>query len=80
MMMEPGDPLFKMFHRYNKLVRRGLVQPLKCRTCATPFVTGINGDDELVLRCLACDTTTVPGITTIGNVRAVVKEHFSEDE
>lgn len=78
-MMEPGDPLFRLFHRYNKLVRRGLVQPLKCYTCGNPFVTAANEKDELVLRCLVCETTTAPGITTIGNVRAVVTEHF-EDE
>jgi hypothetical protein len=79
MMMEPGDALFRLFHRYNKLVRRGLVRPLVCKSCATPYITAVDGDDELILRCLACPSDVTPGIDTIGKVRAVVTEHFLDE-
>jgi hypothetical protein len=71
------DNLFPMFHKYNKLVRRGLVQPLTC-DCGTPYVTSSDENADLILRCYSCNTRVTPGINTIGNVRAVVKEHFSE--
>lgn len=72
------DPIFNLFHRYNKLVRRQLVKPL-AHDCGTPFITGLDDTDGLVLVCVACDVNIEPGANTIANVRAVVKEHF-EDE
>ena len=75
-MMEPSDPTFRLFHRYNKLVRRNLVQPLKCGACDNELVTGLGDNDELVLKCFSCDSSTVPGLGTLGKVEAVVKEHF----
>ncbi len=76
MMTEPSDELFKLFHRYNKLVRRDLVKPLTCKTCGVPYITGLNSKDELILRCLGCPADVTPGIGTISTVRAVVTEHF----
>lgn len=70
--------MFNLFHRYNKLVRRDLARPLK-HTCGSGYITAMGEDEELVLRCLSCGTDTVPGIGTIGRVRAVVKEHFLDD-
>jgi hypothetical protein len=70
------DPLFTMFHRYNKLVRRQMVKPLECGACGSILSTGLGEDDELVLNCFACDSTRVPGLATIDRVNAVVKEHF----
>jgi ribosomal protein L44E len=72
------EELFKLFHKYNKLVRRQLIQPLKCSSCGFPYITALGGNDELVLECTVCETQTTPGLATIGNVRAVVKEHFLE--
>lgn len=71
------DDTFDLFHKYNKLVRRQMVKPLAC-SCGTPLITTLGPADDLTLHCVACDTYTVPGVTTIDNVRAVVKEHFSE--
>lgn len=70
------DPMFDMFHKYNRLVRRNLVKPLTCPSCGTAYVTGLGPEDELVLLCVVCDTKTSPGEDTIGRVRAVVSEHF----
>lgn len=72
------DPAFQMFHLYRRLVRRGLVKQLK-HHCGTEFNYGMGENDELVLFCFACDTSVVPGAETLGNVRAVVKEHFPDD-
>lgn len=78
MMMEPSNEDFRTFHRYSKLVRRGLVQPLKC-SCGNTYVTALGEEDQLVLRCFTCGTDRVPGEGTKDNVRAVVKEHFLSD-
>lgn len=77
-MMEK-DPLFVMFHRYNKLVRRQMVKPLECPVCSFGLITGLGENDELVLQCFQCDTTRTPGLATIDRVNAVVKEHFVDD-
>jgi hypothetical protein len=73
------DVVFKMFHRYNKLVRRNMAKPLTCEICKSELFTALNEDDELVLRCLGCDNDIVPGLGTISRVEAVVKEHFVDD-
>jgi len=69
--------LFILFNRYGRLVRRNLVKPLSCSK-GHAYGTALSPDDELLLVCHFCDTATVPGINTIDNVRAVVKEHFNE--
>lgn len=79
MMMEPSDATFRMFHRYNRLVRRQLVQPLT-HSCGAVYVTGLDKNDELVLRCLQCNTEISPGMDTLERVYAVVTEHFVNDE
>lgn len=66
---------FQVFHRYNRLVRRGLAKPLT-HACGQVYVTGFGVDDEPVLKCLYCDSVTVPGQRLYDDIRAVVKEHF----
>ena len=72
------DELFRTFHRHRRLVRRELANPLRC-SCNGEQVTVVNENDELMLRCLYCGIETVPGIKTIKNVEAIVKEHFVDD-
>lgn len=72
------EDLWNLFHRYNRLVRRQLVQPLKC-DCGEVFVTTLGRDDKLILACFGCATETTPGVQIIDRVRAVVKEHFVDD-
>lgn len=79
-MMEPSNDEFKLFHRYNKLVRRDLVRPLRCSSCELPLTTGLGHDDELILRCLGCNTYLRPGVALTDRVRAVVSEHFMEND
>ena len=80
--MEDDENLFPLFHAYNKLVRRGLVKPLTC-DCGDPLVTSIDkrtmiDEEVLLLECYGCGTIVRPGLDTIGDVRAVVTEHFME--
>jgi len=72
------DPIFALFHKYNKLVRRDLAPPLRCTTCNNPLVTGMGENDELVLNCLTCNSIIKPGIGIFDNVRAIVMEHFTD--
>lgn len=72
------DETFRIFHRYNKLVRRQLVQPLQC-SCGQSLITGFDKNDDLILKCLSCGSNKSPGLGTVEKVRAVVKEHFLED-
>lgn len=65
---------FQLFHAYNRLVREHLANPLICPMCAMTLVTGLGKDDNLVLLCYACQTSTVPGENTLARVRAAVSE------
>lgn len=72
------DPTFELFHKYNKLVRRQLARPLICQKCEGFLVTQQDKNGDLVLKCYACNSVISPGLGMIGNIRAVVKEHFSD--
>jgi hypothetical protein len=74
------DLMFDMFHKYNRLVRRGLVKPLACTRCGNPVVTSLTNEDALVLVCFTCDSEVKPGKDTIANVGAVVGEHFVNEK
>lgn len=71
----PNFEGFSLFHAYNRLVRRGVTKPLM-HSCGTEYVLTIGDADEPVLRCFSCNTRTYPGLNMVGNIRAVVKEHF----
>lgn len=64
---------FQLFHAYNRLVREGKAEALKC-SCDTPYVTGLGKNDELVLLCYTCDTKTRPGVNTFLKVKGAVGE------
>lgn len=67
---------FKVFHRYRRLARRGIVEPLCCPDCQAEFVLRITEDDEPALQCFACATVVHPGGRLYNDIEAVVKEHF----
>lgn len=67
---------FQTFHKYNRLVRRGMVKPLTCPVCDEKYILRVSEDDDPVLQCLACNSLTQPGLNMWDKVRAVVKEHF----
>lgn len=65
------------FHKYNRLVRRGLTKPLACPHCEHEYVLRATVNAEPVLYCAWCDSLVQPGINMYNNVRAVVKEFFA---
>lgn len=67
---------FQTFHRYNRLVRRGLVKPL-AHSCGEPFTLAIGEDESPVLKCYSCNTTTYPGTKMFADIQAVVQEWFT---
>jgi hypothetical protein len=71
---------FQLFHKYNKLVRRNLVEPLTCNHCDTEYVIQIGAFDEPVLRCLPCATIVYPGIRAYEEMKAVVNHYFKEND
>jgi len=66
---------FQVFHRYNRLARRGIVEPLRCPYCEEEVVTRAQGDQP-VLQCFNCDLVVDPGVGLYDRIRAVVTEHF----
>ena len=64
------------FHKYNRLVRRGLAKPLRCPHCTNEFILGADPEGKPQLSCYYCNTLTLPGKNMYDNIRAVVSEHF----
>lgn len=68
---------FQTFHKYNRLVRRGVAKPLACQHCDTELTLMMGEDDKPALRCFGCGVIVYPGLNMYRDVRAVVKEHFA---
>lgn len=64
----------RYYHKYNKLVRRGLTKPLTHR-CGTEYTLRATEDAEPVLQCFGCNTMVQPGLALYEQIKAVVKEH-----
>jgi hypothetical protein len=68
------DPNFRAFRQYDKLVRRGVVQPIKCRIDSNPLITMLGEDDELILKCFNCGSIVKPGQKLLDSVKEIVEE------
>jgi hypothetical protein len=68
---------WELFHRYRRLVDRGLAKPLVCPNCHSLLITRIGIDDEPILWCYSELTILRPGLDLIQRVRAVVTEHYT---
>lgn len=64
---------WQLFHNYNRLVRQGVADPLRC-SCGTEYVTSAGNQNELMLWCFSCDTKTRPGVNTVTRVKGTVSE------
>jgi len=71
---------FQTFHKYNRLVREGKAQPLRCDVCKNEVVTRLGELDSVVLWCYSCNSYTLPGLNTCDKVRALVEEYFVETD
>lgn len=67
---------YQTFHKYNRLVRRGLTKPLCCPHCDNEFTLRLGKEDKPELQCFNCNTLTLPGKNLYDRVRSVVREHF----
>ena len=64
------------FHKYNRLVARGLTKPLACSHCGTEYILRATEDGDPVLWCIGCPATVQPGLAMYENILSVVKEHM----
>ena len=71
---------WEVAHRYQRLVRRGIAEPVMCPDCRIEYVKKIGRDDEPVFYCLRCRGTLVPGVRMMDQMRDLVKQYFSEEE
>lgn len=69
------DNLFHLFHNYNNLVLAGKAKAIRCPNDNSVIIIG-HDKGELRLVCYVCDMRATPGLDTISNVSAVVKEHY----
>ena len=76
-----GVNWFPIFHAYKVLVADSKVKPLSCPDCGSEYTVIARWTDDRVieeipgLRCYTCNSTVIPGLEVLGNVRAVVREH-----
>lgn len=70
------DPHFRLYRQYEKLVRRRLAPPIKCRVDNTTLTTILTTDDQLALKCFNCGSLVVPGSKDIDAVKKVVDEYL----
>lgn len=71
---------WEITHRYQRLVRRGIAEPINCPDCHIEYVKKIGPDTEPVFYCLRCRGTLKPGARMLGDMRKIVNQYFSEDE
>lgn len=66
---------FQTFHDYNKLARRGLVDPLFCSICGGIEIVIAVHDDEPAIKCYYCGALTIPGLNTYQRIQQEVEKH-----
>lgn len=65
------------FHKYNRLVRRAMVEPLMCESCEFPLTTLATEDAEPVLKCYSCGSLIQPGLKMYERICAVNREWYT---
>ena len=63
---------FQTFHKYNRLVRRGMASPITC-TCGSELVVGMDKDEEPMLKCYQCGSRITPGLRLYESLAKHVK-------
>jgi hypothetical protein len=71
------DPLDKIFfiREFQRLAMLGAALPLTCAKDNGILYTAVNGEDEIYLFCLECESKLFPGSELISKIVAVVNEH-----
>lgn len=65
------------FHKYNRLVKRDLVDPLACQVCDFPLVSRATEDGEPLLQCVICNVITQPGLKIYERIRLINQEFYT---
>lgn len=52
---------FEVINRYRRLASRGAVEPLVCSMCTHDLVVRLGKDDNPMLRCYTCGTSSMVG-------------------
>ena len=63
------------FHKYNRLARRGLAEPLRC-SCGVDYTLRATEDGDPLLQCFVCDSITQPGLKLYERIKAVNSEFY----
>jgi hypothetical protein len=61
-----------VYHAYNRLARRGIVEPLKCHICGHEVAMKQRGGEPVFL-CWNCEQIIVPGLNTYESIKWVVE-------
>lgn len=70
----------RWFHQYNRLARRGFVDPLSCGHCGHDLVLRLTDEDEPGLECYHCLTEFVIRESLYERIRAIIKEFYPSRE
>lgn len=70
---------WELVHKYNRLVRREIAEPIRCPDCQSEYVSRLGPEDEPVLHCILCDRRLIIGQRVYDKMRAVVTQYFSEE-
>ena len=65
---------FEVLHKYNKLVRREMAEPLTCEQDGWDYTVRLGDDGEPVLKCYACGGRLTPGEKMYAEIQRVVEE------
>ena len=66
-----------VYHAYNRLAKRGIVDPLSCHMCYKEVTLIRDENDNPAFKCWNCDKVIKPGLNTYESVKWVV-ENVSE--
>ena len=64
----------RVFHKYNRLAKRGIVSPLSCNVCDNEYVLRASEDADPLLQCFYCDRIIQPGLGMYDRIKAVLSE------
>lgn len=65
------------FHKYNRLVKRDLVEPLACEVCGFDLITRATHAGEPLLQCPVCNVIIQPGLKIYDRVRLINQEFYT---
>lgn len=69
------DNEFALLHAYRRLVRRGLVEPLKCGSCGEEYVMMLSEDDTPRMECFGCGAEWSPGKAFFERLKKVIQSY-----